>query len=138
MQTNLDPHAGLKNEQEENAREFRGDEGGGDPYMQQGYGAQPYEPRPPRNESYKRPWYNQGWVWLIAAVFGIGAMLSVLLLMTVEIGGVREAVQEQTSVLREQNGLLGTIQHEIAQAAAALGSILYEIKNAVADMLAAR
>lgn len=138
MKKNQDPHAGLKYEQEANLREFRGEHDGSDPYMQQGDGAQLYEQRPPRNEPYKRPWYNQGWVWLIAAVFGIGALLSVLLFMAGEIGGVREAIQEQTGVLREQNGLLASVQNEMEQAAAALGRIADAIRGAVADMLAAK
>ncbi|MBP1153385.1 MULTISPECIES: hypothetical protein [unclassified Paenibacillus] len=69
---------------------------------------------------------------------GLKYELSVLLLMAGEIGGVREAVQEQTNVLHEQNGLLASIQDEIEKAAAALGSIADAIKDAVADRLAAK
>lgn len=74
-----------------------------------------------------KPWYNQGWLWLIVALIGIGTLIVGVVLLTGQIGGVGEAVKEQTGAIREQTGLLAAINNSMGEMSAGLNRSLQEM-----------
>jgi hypothetical protein len=82
----------------------------------------------PVNTQKKKPWYNQGWVWLIVAAIGIFTLFIALSGVTEELGNVNESVQKQTDVLEDQNQILGSIKEGINQ-------LIITIKDAVTSLV---
>jgi hypothetical protein len=64
-----------------------------------------------RSQKHKKPWYNQGWLWLIVAIIGIAVIWFALSALTQQVAQVNQSVQEQTDVLRSQNQLLASIRN---------------------------
>lgn len=102
-----------------------------------GHHSQPYEPYPARREAQrKKPWHSQGWFWLIVTVAGIGVLLFGLLMLSEELGGIRTALQEQTDVLRAQNGLLNSLGDQVEHLTAAVNRVADAVRDAVSHWLA--
>ncbi|MDT8861855.1 hypothetical protein N0O92_16700 [Alkalihalobacillus sp. MEB130] len=77
-----------------------------------------------RHSNNKKPWYNQGWMWLIVAAIGIGVLFFALSGLTDEVSNMNESIQSQTEAIEEQtqvtesikesmNNLIATIQDAV-------------------------
>jgi hypothetical protein len=82
-------------------------------------------------EPEKKPWYSQGWLWLIVAVAAIGTLIVGIVLLVGEVGGVGNAVKEQTGVIREQNGLLASINQSLQEMSTGLTRSLQEMSDGI-------
>ncbi|MDQ1911059.1 hypothetical protein RAC89_11415 [Paenibacillus sp. GD4] len=82
----------------------------------------------------RKVWYNQGWMWLIVAVIGIGVLIVGMTLLSDRIGGVGEAVKEQTGAIREQTGVLNSIQRSLNEMSAGLSSSMKDISEGIASI----
>ncbi|UUZ82381.1 hypothetical protein LJK88_49785 [Paenibacillus sp. P26] len=85
----------------------------------------------------RRPWYNQGWVWSLVTLLVTGPLLAGLLLLADQVGRVSGALQEQTGVLREQNGLLVSIRDHLAGLESGVRHVAGMIREAL-DILQAQ
>lgn len=96
----------------------------------------PYTPLPIRSGPYRRPWYCQSWLWLVAALLAIAGIVAALWAVAGEINGVSRAVQEQTGALREQTGMLAAAcdEPERMTASVNLNRVTDTIQEVVRDL----
>ncbi|MBP1934501.1 methyl-accepting chemotaxis protein [Ammoniphilus resinae] len=85
------------------------------------------EQHPPA-EQVKKPWYNQGWVWLIIAVVGIGVLFFGFSGLTDQMTEINQSIQDNTSAIQEQSFILSDIKQEIQQ-------LIVLIKDSVNELM---
>jgi hypothetical protein len=87
-----------------------------------------------RNERNKKPWYNQGWVWLIVAVIGIGVVYFGFSALTQETANINESIKEQTALMKEQNQILSLLKGGLEEIAAAIKDAVIAIKDMIYNL----
>ncbi|GAE27606.1 hypothetical protein JCM9140_3759 [Halalkalibacter wakoensis JCM 9140] len=66
-----------------------------------------------RHSHNKKPWYNQGWMWLIVAAIGIGVLFFALSGLTDEVSHLNESIQDQTEAIEEQTRVSESIKESM-------------------------
>ncbi|WP_332629760.1 hypothetical protein [Halalkalibacter flavus] len=66
-----------------------------------------------RHSNNKKPWYNQGWMWLIVAAVGIGVLFFALSGLTDEVSNMNESIQDQTEAIEEQTQVTESIKESM-------------------------
>ncbi|KHF39572.1 hypothetical protein [Halalkalibacter okhensis] len=65
------------------------------------------------NSNNKKPWYNQGWVWLIVATIGIGVLFFAITGLTEQVSDVNQSMQDQTEAIEEQTQVTESIKESM-------------------------
>jgi hypothetical protein len=95
--------------------------------------AQPQQELGPRVK--KKSWYNQGWLWLIVAVAGIAIIYMGFSGLTRETVNMNAYIQGQTTAIREQTGVLGSIKDSLNQITLAIKDAVIQIKDTIQQTL---
>jgi len=88
----------------------------------------PEQQPPAEQEQVKKPWYNQGWVWLIIAVVSIGVLFFGFSGLMDQMTEINQSIQDNTSAVQEQSFILSDIKQEIQQ-------LIVLIKDSVNEIL---
>lgn len=97
----------------------------------------PYAPLPIRSQTYRKPWYRHGWLWLLVALLGIAGVVAALWAVAGSMDGVGRAVQEQTGALREQTGVLASAGDELKRLTASVNRLTDTIEEAIRNLRSA-
>lgn len=76
----------------------------------------------------KKPWFNQGWIWLIVAAIGIGVVYFGLSDITERMAVVNQSIQENTQAIEAQRDTLYEIKMGIQQ-------LIVTIKDSVNNII---
>ncbi|OLO26545.1 hypothetical protein BTR23_22910 [Alkalihalophilus pseudofirmus] len=79
----------------------------------------------------RKPWYNQGWLWLLVALIGIVVLFFGFSSLIEEIGKMNESLQGQTNAINEQNDVLHSIREGINDMTVAIRDAFTTIKNSI-------
>lgn len=83
----------------------------------------------------KKPWYSQGWLWLIVAVAGIAFIYLGFSGLIREAVNMNASIQGQTAAIREQTGVLGSIKDNLNQITLAIKDAVIQIKETIQQTL---
>lgn len=84
--------------------------------------------------SNKKPWYNQGWLWLIVTIVAMGTFFFLFQNLTDQIGQLTEATQEQTKALETQNNILAGMKEKMDDMIREFNQMTTQIVNAMQNM----
>lgn len=79
----------------------------------------------------KKPWYNQGWLWLIVSVVALGTFIFLFQGLIDQLAQLTQATEDQTDAIQEQNQLLSGIQESMNQLIRELNQMAYEISRSI-------
>lgn len=85
----------------------------------------------PEQEKNRKPWYNQGWLWLLVALLGIGVLFFGFSSLISEIGNTNQVIQEQTEAINEQNNVLHSINEGIQEITVTIQDAISSIKDSI-------
>lgn len=69
----------------------------------------------PKSKPPVKPWFNQGWTWLIVALIGISVIYFGFMGLTEQVTEVNQSIQENTVAIKEQTSILTDINQGIQQ-----------------------
>ncbi|MEB1807031.1 MAG: hypothetical protein LPK26_06985 [Bacillaceae bacterium] len=85
----------------------------------------------PQKEKNGKPWYNQGWLWLLVALLGIGGLFFGFSSLIDEIGTTNQVIQEQTKTINDQNNVLHSINEGIHELTVTIKDAISTIKDSI-------
>lgn len=79
----------------------------------------------------KKPWYNQGWMWLIVVVVVMGVFFFLFQGLIEQLNQLTQATQEQTEAIEEQNQVLSGIKEKMNDLIVELNRIASDVIQAI-------
>lgn len=89
------------------------------------------------NRKPKKPWYNQGWLWLIVTVIAMGVFIFMFQGLTEQIGQLTEATQNQTDAIERQNNILAGMKEKMNDMIVEFNRMSAQIAEAIRNMKSA-
>ncbi|TVX99421.1 hypothetical protein [Paenibacillus cremeus] len=84
---------------------------------------------------YHRPWYNQGWVWMIVVLIALVSIVMAIGGLSDQIGNVSSSIQQQTAELRHQNELLAAFGNGLNRIETAITNGFDRLVNAIDNLI---
>ncbi|QHE54020.1 hypothetical protein [Pontibacillus sp. HMF3514] len=82
-------------------------------------------------KSYKKPWYNQGWMWLIVVIITLGVFIFLFQGLIDQLSQLTQATQEQTDAVQEQNQILSGIKEKMNELMVELNRVASDVVQAI-------
>ncbi len=75
-------------------------------------------------KNYKKPWYNQGWMWLIVVIISLGVFIFLF-------QGLIDQLSQLTQATQEQNQILSGIKQKINELMVELNRVASDVVKAI-------
>ncbi|MYL35989.1 hypothetical protein GLW08_13710 [Pontibacillus yanchengensis] len=92
--------------------------------------------RTKKEKTPKKPWYNQGWVWLIVTAIGLSVLFFLLRGVIDQLSQLTQQTSEQTKALQEQTQVLQNVKDALNQLAMKVQASATKIADAIKDTTA--
>ena len=89
-----------------------------------------------KDKTPKKPWYNQGWVWLIVTAIGLSVLFFLLRGVIDQLSQLTQQTSEQTKALQDQTQVLQNVKDAINQLAMKVQASATKIADAIKETTA--